>query len=73
MKKNIKSRDLPLLSSAINEQMEGRQDVRIEYHGRDIGPERIERASKRCKTVPLAPSRGIRHSDSSNSGSESHT
>ena len=59
VKKNIKTHDLPMLSTAIGKQREVGQDVRIEYHGRNIDGDRVERAFKRCKTMLLPSSQGI--------------
>ena len=57
--KNIKTHDLPMLSTAIDKQREAGQDERIEYHGRNIDRDRVERAFKRCKTVRQPSSQGI--------------
>lgn len=59
VKKNIKTHDLPMLSTAIDKQREIGQDAKIEYHGRNIDRDRVERAFKRCKTVQQPSFQGI--------------
>ncbi|KAK3174203.1 hypothetical protein OEA41_001447 [Lepraria neglecta] len=59
IKKNIKGRDLAILSSLLEEWQEAGDDAKVPYHGHDIEQPRIERARKRRKMPSSRVSRAL--------------